>query len=146
MRVGSRTGILAAAATLLLAGCASTKPGSKPSDSSAPPPSPAPRGASISAPLYPGDTSEERAFVDELPVPTHQVQPAEVSYGATGTVTVLALVDRDGRVRDTKVAKSIPALDSLAMETVRQWTFKPGRSKGKPVETWVSVPVVFKPR
>ena len=84
--------------------------------------------------------------MDELPVPTHKVQPAQVTSGATGTVTVLALVDRDGRVQDVKVAKSIPALDSLAMETVRQWTFKPGRSKGKPVETWVTVPVVFKPK
>jgi len=132
------------AAALLLAlsaaSCASTKPAPKS------PATPAPAQASISAPLDREGSPDEYVFVDELPEAIHKVEPQPVSSGMTGTVTVVAHVGSDGRVQDVRVAKSIPALDSLAIETVRQWTFKPGKLKGKPVATWVTVPVVFKPR
>jgi TonB family protein len=63
--------------------------------------------------------------------------------GVDGTVLVQALVGADGRVKDTKIIKSIPALDAAAVAAVRQWVFKPGRSNGRPAPVWVAVPVKF---
>ena len=64
--------------------------------------------------------------------------------GAAGTVVVQALIGRDGRVADTRVLKSIPLLDAAAEAAVRRWRFKPAQSGGAPIETWVSVPVMFR--
>ncbi len=64
--------------------------------------------------------------------------------GTSGTVVVQALVGRDGKVAATRVLKSIPMLDGAAEAAVRRWRFKPAMSEGTPVETWVSVPVLFR--
>ena len=56
---------------------------------------------------------------------------------------IQALVGEDGLVKDTHVIKSIPGLDESAEASVRQWVFKPARSKEKPVAVWVAVPVRF---
>jgi protein TonB len=70
--------------------------------------------------------------------------PAEVMRARIeGTVLVQALVGRDGRVKDIKVVKSIPALDLAAKAAVRQWVFKPAAFKGEPVAVWVAIPVRF---
>jgi protein TonB len=63
---------------------------------------------------------------------------------ASGTVVVQALIGKDGRVADTRVLKSIPALDDAAEDAVRRWRFKPAQADGVPVETWVSVPIQFR--
>ena len=63
--------------------------------------------------------------------------------GIEGTVMVQALVGRDGAVHDTRIVKSIPGLDKAAVAAVKQWTFKPALSKGKPMAVWVAVPVQF---
>jgi protein TonB len=60
-----------------------------------------------------------------------------------GTVLVQALVGADGRVKDTTIIKSIPALDAAAIAAVRRWVFKPGRLNGRPASVWVAVPVRF---
>lgn len=64
--------------------------------------------------------------------------------GVEGTVVVQALVGTDGRVRETRVVKSIPMLNGAAQEAVRQWRFKPAATSGAPVATWVSVPMAFR--
>ena len=63
--------------------------------------------------------------------------------GVDGTVMVQALVGKDGRVKDTRVVKSIPMLDASALTAVKQWVFKPALSNNKPVAVWVAVPVRF---
>jgi protein TonB len=60
-----------------------------------------------------------------------------------GTVLVQALVGKDGKVKDTRVVKSIAMLDGAAEAAVRQWVFKPALSNNKPVAVWVAVPVKF---
>jgi protein TonB len=64
--------------------------------------------------------------------------------GAEGTVVVQALVGVDGRVRDTRIVRSIPMLNGAAQDAVRQWRFKPAATGGAPVATWVSVPISFR--
>ena len=64
--------------------------------------------------------------------------------GVEGTVVVQALVGTDGRVRDTRIVRSIPMLNGAAVEAVRQWRFKPAATGAGPVATWVSVPITFR--
>lgn len=85
--------------------------------------------------------------VDELPEAIRKVSPTyppdALASRMEGTVVVQALVDVDGRVADTKVVKSVPALDAAASAAVLGWTFKPAMANGQPVAVWVAVPVKF---
>jgi protein TonB len=87
-------------------------------------------------------------YVEELPEAITKVAPSypQGLRGVEGTVIVQALVGADGRVKDTIVQNSIPALDEAAVEAVRQWVFKPAMSGGKPVAVWVAIPVKFSVR
>jgi len=87
----------------------------------------------------------EYVLVDELPEVVTKVKPEYPSDRGSvdGTVIVQALVGRDGRVKDTRVTKSVPMLDEAAVAAVRQWVFKPAMSGGKPVAVWVAVPISF---
>ena len=87
----------------------------------------------------------EYVQVDELPVTITKV-PAEPppSFSGEGTVVVQALVGTDGRVRTTRIVKSIPVLDDAAATSVRQWVFQPAKRQGQPVASWVVCPVLFK--
>lgn len=89
----------------------------------------------------------EYVYVEELPEAITKVTPLypDIAREASvdGTVMVQALVGRDGRVKDTRVVKSIPMLDAAAVAAVRQWVFKPALSNNKPVAVWVAVPMKF---
>jgi protein TonB len=86
-------------------------------------------------------------YVEELPEAVTKIKPTYPdlarSAGIDGTVLVQALVGKDGRVKDTKVVKSIQMLDASAVAAVKQWVFKPALSNNKPVAVWVAVPVKF---
>jgi len=90
-------------------------------------------------------TPDDYVYVEELPEAITKVPPSypDVGRDVQGTVLVQALVGTDGRVKDTKVLKSVPMLDEAAMAAVRQWVFKPAMAKGRPVAVWVAVPVKF---
>ncbi len=89
----------------------------------------------------------ERVAVDSLPEAIGKVLPdypdAAREAGVDGTVIVMALVGRDGTVRDVRIRKSIPKLDTAAMQSVLRWKFRPATRRGKPVAVWVAVPVRF---
>jgi len=89
----------------------------------------------------------EYVYVEELPEAVTKVPPVYPDLareaGVDGTVLVQALVGKDGKVKDTKVVKSIPMLDANAVTAVKQWVFKPALSNNKPVAVWVAVPVKF---
>jgi periplasmic protein TonB len=89
----------------------------------------------------------EYVYVEELPEAITKVQPQypDIAREASvdGTVMIQALVGRDGRVKDTRIVKSIPMLDAAAIAAVRQWVFKPALSNNKPVAVWVAVPLKF---
>ncbi len=100
------------------------------------------------APTEPGlPRFGEYVYFDELPVALTKVAPAYPAAareaGVDGTVLVQALVGKDGRVKDTRVVKSIPMLDEAAETAVRHWVFKPALSNNRPVAVWVAVPVKF---
>jgi protein TonB len=89
----------------------------------------------------------EYVFVEELPEVITKVPPVYPDLareaGVDGTVQVQALVGKDGKVKDTRVTKSISMLDASAIAAVKQWVFKPALSNNKPVAVWVAVPVKF---
>lgn len=101
-----------------------------------------------------------RAFSDDAPdpepFPVTASQPAkllsrvEVVYpdaarraGIGGVVVVNARVGRDGRVRETRIANSIPELDDFAAAAVRRYEFSPAMDGDREVEVWVLAPVRF---
>lgn len=98
----------------------------------------------------PGNVPDPNVYVgtDEAAEPIYTVKPTypEIARqsGTEGTVVIQALVGTDGRVRETRVLRSIPVLNETAQEAVRQWRFKPATTGGTPVATWVSVPVTFR--
>lgn len=63
-----------------------------------------------------------------------------------GTVGLDAIVRKDGRVGHVTVTKSVDekyGVDEQAIKSVKQWRFKPGTKKGKPVDMRVSIQVMF---
>ena len=65
--------------------------------------------------------------------------------GFQGTVVLEALIEKSGRVGDLKIFKSsgYKVLDRAAVESVKEWTFKPAIRENEEVEMWVRVPVCF---
>ena len=63
--------------------------------------------------------------------------------GIAGTVIVWARVGRDGRVRETRIAHSIPALDAQAEMAAGRYEFQPATRGDDPVECWIQLPVRF---
>src|SRR5262249_19530402 len=67
----------------------------------------------------------EYVYVEELPEVITKVNPVYPDLareaGVDGTVMVQALVGKDGKVKDTKVTKSIAMLDAAAEAAVKQW-------------------------
>ncbi len=61
-----------------------------------------------------------------------------------GTVEVEILIDVTGRVKPTRILRSIPALDAAALECVKQWVFSPAMKHGRPVPILARAPVNFK--
>lgn len=65
--------------------------------------------------------------------------------GIQGKVYVLALIDENGKVTDTKIIKGIGAgCNEAALEAVKAVSFTPGRQNGKPVKVQVTIPIMFK--
>jgi TonB family protein len=62
-----------------------------------------------------------------------------------GVVVVQMVVDRDGKVRDAHVVRSLGlGLDEKALEAVRQWKFEPAKKNSQAVAVGISVEVSFR--
>jgi len=64
--------------------------------------------------------------------------------GIQGTGEMKLLIGRDGTVIKARVVKSIPALDSAAVEAALVWVFAPEVKEGRIVETSAHAPIVFR--
>ena len=88
----------------------------------------------------PGGTTAPEALTRVRPIPA----PATGWVGKT--VTISAHVGSDGRVKDARITRSVPGLDSCAREAVLKWLFRPARAEdGSPPPAWVTIPVSFQP-
>lgn len=82
----------------------------------------------------------------KLPTNPSPKYPAEAyQRGEEGDVMLLVSVSAEGRVRQVRLDKSsgFKLLDDAALSTVRAWQFQPATYRGRPVGTWVRVPIRF---
>lgn len=87
--------------------------------------------------------------VDDVPRAVRSVPP-DYPYVAKrnrteGSVVIRMLVTADGEPRNLSVHEANPAgvFEKAALSAARRWRFKPGRYKGKNVDTWVLLPFEF---
>lgn len=109
---------------------------------SAPPSTTAPAGSSSMA----ADPGLREAQPEYSKNPPLEYPRRARTRGYQGTVVLEVLVDRHGKVNDIRILSSSghTILDSSAMNSVRSWSFEPGRKGPERVEMWVRVPVRFK--
>ncbi|KMQ49812.1 transport protein TonB [Chitinispirillum alkaliphilum] len=86
-----------------------------------------------------GSVVFDEGDVDEHPRPVSRpaiVYPRRAKdLGIEGTVSVIMVVDREGRVKDVTVESSPHILLTRAVEqSVRRWRFEPARYQGVPVQ------------
>jgi TonB family protein len=83
-----------------------------------------------------------RPPVKLVDVPPVRPEVAERA-GVSGTVILEITIDVDGTVKDARVLRSLPMLDSAALEAVRQWRYEPTMIDGKSVPVVMTVSVAF---
>lgn len=78
--------------------------------------------------------------------PLPKYPPLAREKGYEGTVYLRVMVQTDGRVGKLSIDRSSghEILDRAAADSVKGWTFLPAQKGGKPVESWVLLPVKFK--
>jgi protein TonB len=104
----------------------------------APPPPPPPPPPP--APVRVGGNIKQPTKVKDVK-PTYP--PIAQSARVQGVVIIEATIGPDGRVQDAKVLRSIPLLDSAALDAVKQWVFTPTTLNGQPVPVIMTVTVNF---
>lgn len=90
------------------------------------------------------------ADLDQAPRPIQQpppeYPPSLKSKKLRGTVYIMFIVDKLGRVKKPMIKKSTHgAFEDPALRAVRRWRFEPGKRKGQVVETKMMVPITFLP-
>ncbi|CAN2050551.1 periplasmic protein TonB [Candidatus Magnetomoraceae bacterium gMMP-1] len=90
--------------------------------------------------------------VDESPKIIRKVEPL-YPYNArrrniSGKVIVKFLVDKKGKIKKLSIIESDPKgiFEKSALTAVNKWHFSPGYYQGKPVLTWVVLPINFQLR
>ena len=72
------------------------------------------------------------------------VYPEEArKQGIEGVVILEATTDVDGKVKDVKVLRPVPALNQAALDAVKQWVYEPMIINGKPMPVVFTVTVRF---
>lgn len=99
-------------------------------------------GALGDAPLPLHDVAAPPEIVDRV-LPEYPARARTLKI--EGQVLLEVVLDRGGRVEDSiRVTRSIPMLDAAAIAAVRQWRFRPARSRdGSPVRVLMEIPVRF---
>jgi len=86
--------------------------------------------------------------VDRPPVPTETVPPVyppdALRARIRGIVALEVLVSEKGLPLEVRVVRAARAgLTEAAVESVRQWRFRPATRRGVPVATWLAVEIPF---
>jgi TonB family protein len=69
--------------------------------------------------------------------------PAAQSQGIRGIVILELLIDKEGKVAEARVVRSVPGLDEAALAAARQWAYEVTKVNGKPVSVRLTVPITF---
>jgi len=80
-----------------------------------------------------------KQVVPNYPEPAHR-------FRISGTVKLLGIIAKDGRVRDLRVLSGHPLLQRAALDAVSQWIYNPTILSGQPVEVEAPIDVIFEIR
>ena len=69
--------------------------------------------------------------------------PIAQSARVQGVVIIEAVIGPTGQVQEARVLRSIPLLDSAALDAVKQWEYTPTLLNGVPVPVIMTVTVNF---
>jgi protein TonB len=61
----------------------------------------------------------------------------------SGTVTMVAHINKSGTVGEVEIVKGHPLLNAAAVDAVRRWKYEPFLLNGQPIENVVNVQVRF---
>jgi len=107
------------------------------------PPPPEPRVAEPEAPVKPlvvsGSLQAAKLIRKVVPAYPEIAKRARVS----GTVHLLGIVGRDGRIEQLQVLSGPALLAQAAVDAVKQWVYSPTLLNGKPVEVSAPIDVIF---
>lgn len=84
---------------------------------------------------------EEPPSLISLPAPVYP-EMARLA-GVEGTVMILVLVGKDGKVHEATIVSSLPMLDEAALQAARGAVFRPALQQHKPVAVRVQIPMRF---
>ncbi len=97
-------------------------------------------------PSFPGGEEEMYKYFREKTKPKPPCPTCTMGYLPQGRVTVRFIVTRTGKIRDVKIIKGLDqASDKIAFRAVKDmpdWT--PAQHNGKDVNTYFTLPVVFR--
>jgi TonB family protein len=114
-----------------------------------PPPPPPPGTPRTSPPIPPPPPGAPVRIGGQLRQPrllcrVNPVYPAEALAARTQGVVILeAVIGTDGTVSETRILRSIPALNQAAIDAVKQWVYTPTLLNGAPVPVIMTVTVQF---
>ncbi len=86
-----------------------------------------------------GGIAPPAKIVDVRPVYPASAKEAKIQ----GVVIVEVLIGDDGKVRETRVRRSVPQLDAAAVDAVRKWEFTPTKVNGQAVPVVMTTTVNF---
>jgi len=94
-------------------------------------------------PQFPGGDKALKKYIEN----STKYPEIALKNGIQGKVYVSFIIDKDGKVNDPQIARGVdPVLDKEAMRVVSSLPkFKPGKQRGKVVNTSYTVPVEFIP-
>lgn len=79
----------------------------------------------------------------------HKTEPlypvAAMQARVEGNVVLKVWIDKEGHIEKSEILQGNPLLTQAAVETVRQWRFKPATLGGMPIESEVTVTIGFSP-
>ena len=80
--------------------------------------------------------------VEQMPEPIGGLKT--IQSNIDGKVYILVFINEEGNVTKAEIIKGLDkAHDDIAIETILNTKFKPGKQRGKPVKVQVSIPVYF---
>lgn len=113
-----------------------------------PPPTPTAKPAEVKKPAEPPppgplrvSTAVQEAKIIRRVIPTYP--PLAKQARVQGTVKLLGVISTGGRIEKLQVISGHPLLVPVAVEAVRQWTYRPTLLNGQPVEVMAPIDVNF---
>jgi len=105
--------------------------------------------APLAAPVLRAQEEPVTAGSEGIPVPKRtktvppEYPPAAQAQGVRGIVILELIIDKEGKVAEARVVRSVSGLDDAALAAARQWSYEVTKVAGKPVSVRLTVPITF---